>query len=240
VGNTVVIGGEVRQVTAVSDPASGAATITLGSALSSAPGVGVPVFERQDVIVVVNSGTISVAGTDITVTADTTVTNAAGSDTASVTATFTSGTTTFVKYVRNVSWGAGNAGATGSTAFTTDGTSYNYYTADVTGRPGDILEYVLAASNTSAGDVTGCTISDLLPTAFVAFVSDVWAGTADVLYVDETGTQNELEAAADSDEATLVGDTLTVNVGTGAGAAIGGTIPAGIAVRVTYQVMINP
>lgn len=240
VGNTVVIGGEVRQVTAVSDPATGTATITLDTALSSAPAAGEPVFERQDITVTVNSGTIIAAGTDITVTADITLTNAAGSNSASVTATFTSGTTSFEKYVRNVSWAAGNTGGGGATSFNTNGTSYNYYTSGVTGRPGDVMEYVLVASNTSGSDVTGCTITDVLPTAFVAFVSDVWAGTADVLYVDQTGTQNELDAAADGDEATLVGDTLTVNVGTGAGAAIGGTIPAGIVVRVTYQVMINP
>jgi hypothetical protein len=240
VGDTVVIAGEARQVTAVSDPASGTATITLDAALSAAPGVGEPVLERQDITVTVNSGTINVVGTNITVTANVTVTNTAGPDTASVTATFTSGVTAFVKYVRNVTWAGGNAGGSGTTAFTTDGTSYDYYTSGVIGRPGDTLEYVLEASNASAADVTTCTISDVLPTDFVAFAPNIWGGSADVLYVDETGTENQLTQESDGDVATLAGDTLTVNVGAGASAAAGGTIAVGIVVRVTYQVVINP
>jgi len=212
----------------------------LGTALSAAPGAGVPVFERQNITVTVNSGTIIASGTDITVTVDITATNSAGADTASVTATYTSGSATFVKYVRNVSWAGGNTSGTGATPFSTDGTSYDYYTGGVTGRPGDTLEYVLVASNTSASAVNACTITDVLPTAFVAFESNVWATTADVLYVDEGGTENQLTEESDSDVATLAGDTLTVNVGAGAGAATGGTIAAGITVRVTYQVTINP
>jgi hypothetical protein len=240
VGNTVVIAGEVRQVSAVNDPATGTATITLATALSAAPAPGEPIVERQDITVTVYSGTMSVSGTDVTVTVDITAGSAGGSNTDQVTATYTSGAATLTKYVRNITWAAGNTSGTGAAAFTTNGSSYNYYTGGVTGRPGDVLEYVLVARNSGAAAAGSSVITDVLPGDFVTFHVDSWATTADVLYVDETNTENQLTQEADSDVATLSGNTLTVNVGAGANASTGGSIPSGVAVRVTYQVTINP
>lgn len=242
VGNTVVINGEVRTVSGISDPDSGTATITLNSDLSSAPAAGEPVFERQDVIVTVFSGTIAASENDITVDVQVTASSNGTTDTDTdiITATYTSGAAVLTKYVRNLTWGDGNNTGTGAVSFSTNGASYNYYTDGVAGRPGDVLEYVVEARNSGSDAVISCYITDILPDEFVAFHSNSWASTADVLYVDETGTENQLSDGADSDVATLSGNTLTVYVGSGANASTGGSIPAGVAVRITYQVTINP
>lgn len=240
VGNTVLVAGQVRTVTAISDPATGIATITLDSPLPAAPAAGVAVYEQQQFNMVVDSGTIVASGTDITVTVDTSVSNSAGSDTDQVVATFTSGSATLVKYVRNLSWAAGNTGGTGAASITLNGTTYDYYSGGVTGRPGDVLQYVLVASNTSSAAVGNSTISDVLPTAYVTFNPDVYAGTGDVIYIDETGTEHQLTQEADSDQATYASGTLTVHVGAGSNSSSGGSIPAGGSVTVAYQVTINP
>ena len=244
VGNTVVINGEVRTVSAITDPDSGTATITLNASLSSAPAAGEPVFERQDVTVTVYSGTITASNTDITVDVQVTASCAGTSDTDTdaIVATYTSGAAELTKYVRNLTWAAGNATGTGAVSFSTNGTSYNYYTDGVAGRPGDILEYVLEARNSGTDAVDACTITDVLPAEFVAFHSNSWSTTADVLYVNEIGTELPLTEESDSDVATLTvaSDTLTVHVGSSASSSTGGSIPAGVAVRITYQVTINP
>ncbi len=240
VGNTVLVAGQVRTVTAISDPATGLATITLDSVLPAAPAAGVPIYEQQQINLVVDSGTIVTGGTDITVTVDTTAANSAGSDTDQVVATFTSGQASLVKYVRNLTWANGNTGGTGAASITVNGTTYDYYTGGVTGRPGDVLQYVLVASNTSSAAVGNSTITDVLPVAYVSFNPDVYATTGDVIYIDETGTEHQLTQEADSDQATLSGATLTVHVGAGSGSSGGGSIPAGGSVTVAYQVIINP
>ncbi len=240
VGNTVLVNGQVRTVTAISDPAAGFATITLNSPLPAAPAAGVPVYEQQQFSVVVDSGTIVTGGSDITVTVDTTAASSAGSDTDQVVATFTSGSATLTKYVRNLSWAAGNTGGTGATSITVNGTTYDYYTGGVKGRPGDVLQYVLVAANTSSAAVGNSTITDVLPTAYVTFKPDVYAATGDVIYIDETGTEHQLTQEADSDQATYASGTLTVHVGAGSNSSGGGSIPAGVSVTVAYQVTINP
>lgn len=240
-GNTIVVGGEVVTVDSVSDPASGTATITLstGTPLSGPPAAGVSVLEQQTFSVNVQAGTILTPGTDIVVTVDTQASSTAGSATDQVIATFTSGTATLTKYVRNLTFAAGNTGGTGSKSFTLNATTYDYYTGGVTGRPGDILQYVLVADNTGTGPVSTCTITDQLPTAYVTLSPDVYAATAEVIYVDENGTEHQLTMESDSDQAAYAASTLTANVGTGAGAATGGTLVGGKSVYVAYQVTIN-
>ena len=163
---------------------------------------------------VVTSGAITAPGTDITVTVDMTASTGAGSDYGSDRGTFTSGSATLTKYVRNVSRASGNSGGSGATSFSTNGTSYNYYTGGVTGEPNDILEYVLVARNTSGGR----RISTVLSPISCLRISSLSIPTpgplhADVLYMDETGTENPLTDGSGDDQATLSGGTLTVNVG---------------------------
>ena len=236
-GDTVMVAGELRTVSGVIDPAAGTAVISLSGALSAAPGAGVAVLEQQTFTLTVTSGTIVAAGTDITVTAETTAASAAGATPAdAVVATFTSGSATLTKYVRNVTSANGTAGVQ---TFTVGGSANDYYTGGVTGVPGDTLEYLLLAENAGGGDVTGCTIDDVLPTGFVTLVTDAY-GTDEVTYVDVAGaTETTLSQEADLDAASVSGANLTVHVGTGATNSTGGTIAAGTSVFIVYRVTIN-
>ena len=107
--------------------------------------------------------------------------SAAGFVADEVIATYTSGSATLTKFVRNVD---NPNGTTGARSFTVNLSANDYYTDGVTGAPGDTLEYLLLAENTGAGDVTDCTIDDVLPTAFVTLVADAFGGTNEVVYVD--------------------------------------------------------
>jgi hypothetical protein len=238
-GDTVVVNGEVRTVSGISDPASGTATITLGVALGAAPGAGVSVHEQRTFPVDVLSGTITTVGTDITVTADTTVTNSAGPATDQILSTYTSGQAVLDKYVRNLTDAAGNAGGAGAQSFTVNGATNDYYTGGVTGETGDVLEYVLVASNNGGAQVTACSIADVLPTAFITFNSDAYGVSQDFAYIDEGGSETNLTEDPADDAATLSGANLTVNVGAGATSGAGGTIDPGNDVRVAYQVTID-
>jgi hypothetical protein len=237
VGSTVVINGDVRTVTAISDNASGTSTITLNAALTSGvPGTGVLVAEQKVVTTTVTPGTITSSGTDVTVSGTVTITSAT---TPSVTATsgavlntFTSGVANLSKYVRNVSTASGTG-----TAYVYNST--NYYSAGVTAKPGDVLEYVLVATNTSTtGSVSASTITDSLPTSYVTFKTGVYSGSTDVTYVNDSGTASYL-AANGSGAANYSSPTLTVHVGTGALSSSGGTIPANKSVLVLYRVTVN-
>jgi hypothetical protein len=236
VGDTVVVNSELRTVSAVSDPAGGTATISLSAPLTAAPAIGVSVLEQQSFILTVTSGTIVASGSDIVVTAATTASSAAGATAADpVDATYTSGSATLTKYVRNVT----NAnGTTGATSFTVNGAASTYYTDGVTGVSGDVLEYLLLVDNTGAGNVTDCTIDDVLPTAFVTLVADAY-GVNEIVYVDDAGVETSLSQEADADPAVVAGDNLSVNVGSGATAADGGTVGGSESVFIVYQVTIN-
>ena len=96
---------------------------------------------------------MQVFGVDITATVDATVSNTAGSSTSTAIATFSSGNATLVKYVRNASNPAANAVGTGDKTFMINSVNSNYFRANVTGAPGDILEYVLEATNAGLVDI---------------------------------------------------------------------------------------
>lgn len=238
VGATVVINGDVRTVTAIVDNASGTSTITLNTALSGgAPGAGVLVAEQKVITTTVTPGTITSAGTDVTVSDKATVTSAT---TPSVTATsinavlntFTSGVATLTKYVRNVSTASGTG-----TAYVYNST--NYYSAGVTAKPGDVLEYVLVATNASAtGSVSASVVTDSLPTSYVAFTKGAYSGNTDVTYVNDSGAASYLTANG-TGAANYSAPTLTVYIGTGATSSAGGTIPANKSVLVLYRATVN-
>ena len=236
VNDTVVVNGEVRTVSAISDPATGVATITLSAALTAPPGVGVPVLEQQTFTLTVDSGAIVTSGTDIVVTVDTSATSGAGAATDQVVAIYTSGSATLTKFVRNVD---NPNGTTGVRSFTVNGSANDYYTGGVTGAPGQTLEYLLLVDNAGSSDVTACTIDDVLPTAFVTLVVDAYGGANEVVYVDGAGVETQLTQEADADAATVAGANLGVNVGTGATAAAGGTVAAVTEVFIVYRVTIN-
>lgn len=238
VGDTVVVNGEARTVSAVSDPGgSGTATITLDSALSAAPSAGVTVAERVTVTVNVKSGTITTSGQSIVVVKNLTVASTTdGTETTTsgnVTDTFTSGLATFTKYVRNVTHPVA-----GSTSIAYQGQTY--YRSGVTAVTGDALEYLLVVTNSGTGSISQAYITDNLPVTYAAFNTTAYnGGAAAVTYYDESDTASYLTAAADADQATWSSPTLTVYVGTGATSSSGGTIAAGASVHVLYQVTVQ-
>lgn len=246
VGDTVVINGETRTVTAISDNPSGTSTITLNAALGAAPGVGVLVAEQRVVTVTVTAGTITTSGTDVTVSAAITATSisSAGATTTSgsVLNTFTSGVATLTKYVRNVSVPSG-------TGVPYIYSGINYYATGVTAKPGEILEYILVSTNSGSGAVSAAVVTDVLPTSFVSLRLNAYGVGRDVTYVSDTNVVTILTSVADADAAgySVATSTLTVNVGSGATNASGGaipgtsTIPVGNkSVLVLYQVTLNP
>ena len=247
-GDTIVIdvgsGPETVTVLSVTDPGSGMATITLAAAtpLSGSAPAGTPIYEQQVVTLTVASGTIGTPGTDITVTADVDVTNSSGTVSGQVVATYTNGSATLTKYVRNVNNASGNSGGTGVQNFTIGAYTGNYYTGDVTGAPGDVLEYVLVADNTGTAVLTDAVISDLIPETFVTFNTAVYGGADDVFYIDETGATDSFPAdGTDLADFTAGGNpNLVVYVGTGAAPGTAGSLPVGSNVTVAYQVTINP
>lgn len=236
VGDTIVASGQVRTVTAVANTGSGIATITVGAALSPVPGAGESVFERQSFTLTTYSGTLVTAGSNVVVSVGTTANNGAGNATDQVTSTYTSGSATLVKYVRNVSV---PVGGTGGQNFTIQAVSNTFYTGGVTGKTGDVLEYLLLATNTGTGPTTASTVTDVLPLAYVNFLTDGFGAPADVLYVNEAAAETGLTDTAADDQATLVGANLTVHVGTGATPVAGGSIAAGSNIKVIYRVTIK-
>ncbi|MDI6743561.1 MAG: hypothetical protein QMD11_12575 [Smithella sp.] len=237
VGDTVVVSGEVRTVTAVSDPGgSGTATITLNAALSSAPAAGVLVAERITVSVLVESGTITASGTSIVVVKNLTATSVTDTDetttSGNVTDTYTSGLATFTKYVRNVT----NAVA-GSDSISYQGQTY--YRSGVTALTAEVLEYLIVVTNSGSGSISSCVVTDSLPVVYADFNTTPYSGSTAVTYYNESGTASYLTAAADADAATWASPSLTVYVGTGATSSAGGTIAASALVHVLYQMTVK-
>lgn len=244
VGDWIVVNGDSansRQVSAISDPATGTATITVSPALAAgAPAAGLLVAEQKTVTVTVNSGTITTAGQSIQITKHLTITSTTDPTktavTTDITDTYTSGLATLAKYVRNVDR---------VPTMTGTGVKYTYNLIDywpsgITAKPGEVLEYILVASNSGTGSVSASAITDTLPTTYVTLKTGAYTGLADFTYYNESNTPSYLTAAASDDAATFASPTLTINVGTGATSALGGTIASGAAVRALYRVTVNP
>jgi uncharacterized repeat protein (TIGR01451 family) len=231
VGDTVVVSGEARTVSAVSDPGgSGTATITLGSALTGAPAAGVLVAERITVSVQVESGLITSSGTNIVVTKTLSVDQTTGTlapvTSGNITDTYTSGLATFTKYVRNATIAVVGGGG----ALTFPGAGPTYYRTGVTAQTGEVLEYLIVVANTGTGSISSCVVTDILPVAY---------STINTTPNNESDVASYLTAGSDSDAATWASPTLTVNVGTGATNVAGGSIIAGELVHVLYQVTVQ-
>ena len=245
-GSFVVVSGQMRQVSTVVDNATGISTINLVSPLPGATAAGVLVAEQKTVNVDVTAGTITTPGTDVTVLKNLTVTSttsgAATATSGTATDTFTSGTATLKKYVRNVT----TANGTGATY---PYNTFTYYDSGVTAKPGEVLEYILVSTNSGSGAVTGSSIADSLPIAYASLKTGVYTGGRDVSYVSDTNVTSFYTAIADADQATYNAGTgvMTINLGTGATSSAGGSIPGSStlpvgskSVLVLYQVTINP
>jgi hypothetical protein len=204
--------------------------VTAGSVIA---GTQVGEYKTTALTMSFTTGTLTTVGTDGTYASHFTITTGALPAALSfttkdviTTVSYISSVATIAKYVRNIS------APTGSGVFYTYNAS-NYYLTGVTAKPGDILEYILVATNSGSGVVSACVITDVLPTIYVSLRMGVYAGgTKDITYVNEDGTVSYLTA-------TYAASTLTVYAGTGATSSAGGTISAGKNVIVLYQVTVN-
>lgn len=236
--STVFINGEERDVLSIVDNATGTSTITLKAALTTAPGAGVLVAGRKVVNVDVTAGTIVTTGQDITIDKTLTVTSTSTGNpsktSAAIRDTFTSGAANLAKYVRNVTKPSGSG-----TPYVYSST--NYYRSGVSAAPGDTLEYILVAINTTATPVTASVVNDNLPIAYATLKANAYGSGKEITYVSDTGAVSTYSAAADTDQATYNAGSgqLTVYVGTGATSSAGGSIPLG-SVLVLYQLVVNP
>ncbi len=233
-----------RQVTSTTDNGDGTFRLNWSGPAGDVPAAGIQVGEQTTVNLSVLPGTVQTAGTDITVTVQAVVSTGGVSDVTVSNGTANSWTTpspnaTMTKYVRNLSDAAANPAAGVNPTFTINTVSRVYFTSGVTGKPGDVLEYVIVAGNTGATDMTGCAVSDVVPVDFVTFKTGVY-GSNDVFYIDPaSATASFTAGAVGANQASFVSPNLVVNVGTGATSALTGTIPAGSSVTVAYQVTIK-
>lgn len=238
-----------RLVSSTTDNGNGTFAINWTTAIPAAdvPLAGILVAEQKAVQVNVAPGTVLAPGTNITVAVSAKVTTPGANDTTVTTATPNTWITpspnvSLNKYVRNVSNPVvGNAGAT---SFTINTVTSTFYTGGVTGKPGDTLEYVIVASNTGATDLNSSALTDVVPTAYVNFVTNPGPyGGKEVFYIDPTNTSTVFTAAAaGANQASWVAGNnpnLVVNVGAGASNSAPGSIPAGKSVTVAYQVTIK-
>ena len=214
---------------------------------------GLQVGERQQVVLTAKPGTITTLGSSITSTLTAAVT-AANFPTGSATTapadswSSTPPTISFQKYSRNVTnpvAGTGTAHTNGSIEGNTGTGSLPYYTGGVTGKTGDVIEYVVEAANSSASllDLTSCAISDTIPTTYVTDLLSPYTGSRQVFYIDNTGvapvTYDLTAGALGANLASYVSPALVVNVGVGANNTTAGTIPIGKSVTIAYQVKIK-
>jgi len=234
-----------EQVTSTTDKGDGTFQIGWLTAIPAAdiPTVGVLVAEQKAVIVNVQPGTVQTAGTPITVNVSAQVTGGISAVPVTTAApnnwTTPNPSVTFTKYVRNITNPVAGGGLSPLTVNTV---TSNYYTSGVTAKPGDLLEYVVVATNNGVSDLTGSAISDLIPTAYVTLTTGGYS-SRDVFYIDPTGATSSFTAAAvGANQASYVAannPNLIVNVGTGASSSATGTIPAGKSVTIAYQVTVK-
>ena len=264
VGSTIVFAVNSHsyavQVTSTNDNGNGTFSINWASAIADVPPAGLLIAEQKTVNLNVLPGTVQTAGTNITVTVSASV-SSPNATTANITNahanfwTSPSLNVSFNKYVRNLSHPVTGGGQTITT--TINGSSNTYYTTGVTGAPpnpnavpatpGDTLEYVVVALNkagTGIPDLTGCAISDQIPTNYVNFLPGAYGGAGnDIFYIDTTGATFKITAGAPgSFQASFVAantPNLIVNVGVGANSSTTGTIPNGQQVTIAYQVVIK-
>lgn len=253
VGDTIVfsVNGNTytRQITSTTDNGNGTFRLNWTGAVPGAdvPGSGVQVGEQKTVNLSVKPGTVSIPGTDITVTVQAVVGTAAVADIMVTNSTPNLWTTpspnvNMTKYVRNISNPSSNPGVGSGTTFVINTVTREYFTSGVTGKPGDALEYVIVATNTGAVDLTGCAISDLVPVAYVNFATGVYGGK-EVFYIDPNNATFTFTAGAvGANQASFVAGNdpnLIANVGSGATNALTGAIAAGKSVTIAYQVTIK-
>jgi hypothetical protein len=243
VGDWVVIGGALFQISAVGADTNGVGTTTItvngnGTALNAA--AGTLIAERQSFTMTVDPGPVTGTG-DQTVTVDTTATDAVNNTYTATDQTITTVRNvnlTVQKLVRNVT----NPVVGGGTTATVGGNTY--YGTGVTGNPGDTLQYLIVVTNAvGAANATSVRISDPIP-PFTTY-------TPGSMYVENGGTLSAAlnDSANDGDAAEFGGTAVYFYLGAGGndggagvndgvGGTLTGTAPNNVS-RAIFSVTIN-
>jgi len=213
VNDSIVIGGNVYVVSAITDTAAGNQTITLATPLTTAVLIGDQIGEQQSFTVSITAGVVTAPATTGTEVISV-VSNASVAGTAS---TPVSGTVNVVKvvFIKSVSVNGG--------AFLT--TLQNV-------KSGDILTYRMIAQIPANSTLNGVTFTDTIP-PFMTYVLN-----STTLDVDGPVGPTAPAAAADVAGTTpLVGGLQVNSLGQAAGVIAGGA--AGTEVSVDFKVTVN-
>lgn len=252
------------QVGAVSDPPPGtdstvtASSIQLtnisGAPLSNLATVLAQIVEFKDLSLTVTQGTVAdpTAASNWTSTVTATMPGAAATSTNVVTASHM-GKISVAKLVRNVTTPVAGSGPY---TFTINGGTNLYYTGAVSGKPGEVLEYLVVTSDIGTGDAQGVYVTDALP-RYTTLVTGPSYGTAGGGTVFARALFNGLEASMSTGNSGLANvaygalaagtpPQLQFWLGTGCSGSAGGTLNSSFdALRTTtnayivYQVKIN-
>jgi hypothetical protein len=252
-------------VTAVTDPVEGSATtaapgsITLRNNTGAAigpftPAVSWQIVEAKDATLTVTQGVVTTPTSAAQwVTTVTAAMGAQSSNTPTVITIAHSSSLTVTKYVRNVT--AAVVGATSITAPAGIGGA-TYYQTGVTGKPTDVLEYLLVIANPGLGSATVVVATDPVP-IYTTLLSSSTTYGANNLGSTTTGLfaqalRGALLQAFHIDDSTGIatvgwgkssgvvgGSTMTFYLGNGSSSIAGGAILSLETDYVVYQVTIN-
>lgn len=261
---------QTQTILNVSNPgtASGNATITLSVPVTVA--TGTPIYEQTSGVnnfnIAVKPGTIQTPGvfltvdvkaevsgtgfTQVTVMNSTASTNLNEGDTTKPATNLNVWTSapasiSITKYVRNTSNAAANPAGTCSIVIT--GTLGEWCTSGVTGKADDVLEYAVVAKNNATGatgNLAACTISDILPPAFVTLACNGYNTDEDVHFIDTSAGVHNLKACGYTSGSWAnwnpsANPNLLVYVGNGSGNGTPGSLLFGQQVTITYKATIK-
>ncbi|WP_455366116.1 hypothetical protein [Kaarinaea lacus] len=174
-GDTVVVNGVQHTVNSITDNASGTSTLVLNGNAGgdNAVTVGMQIGERaQFIFRVTPTTTVDSATVTYEVSARDDASVAAATTDSTVTTVQLAPSVTVTKYVRNVGPCHGTLSDCNPAAGAVTINGEDYWTAGVTGDPGDTLEYVIVVANAAnSGTATDVIISDPIP-AFTTFVAN--------------------------------------------------------------------
>ncbi len=219
--DTVVIGGTAYVVVAVNDTNGGTAnansTITV-TGDASAAALGATIFERQSVTATfttpaaIITDQLLLSGMVVTANSDGTKTATSADVTTTVTG-LGAANLTVAKFVANLTTPVVGGGVTNTYGAVT------YYTTGVTGKPTDVMGYLVVITNGGAGDAQNVVVTDPMP-AYTTYK----AGTlklGGVALTDVATDTDAGEANTTTNEITVfagtggAGDGITYGVGTG-------------------------
>lgn len=251
-------------VTAVTDNAVGAgttaafSTITLqnstAGAIAFTPAYGWMIVETKSLNVTVTQGTVTVPSNPASWVTTLTGTMGGQNGSNTVTTNATSGLLTVTKYVRNVT-----LPVVGGVPVTPpiNGGAATFYQTGVSGKPGDIMEYLYVINNTGLGTVKAVVATDPVPTYTTLHSSSAAYGvdnsggaTGTFAIARRTGNSTDQSLKVDNStgnnatawgksSGTTAGSTMTYYLGNNSTNAAGGDLTAAEIAYVVYRLKID-